>query len=79
MVRDSDFAKAIVGQADSAAQNPAQSTPDNAGQTRTSENAGSEKLPKKQGNPALCAVGGDERYGRGWIRTNEGRAIRFTV
>jgi len=78
-VLDGDFAKAIAGPADGAAQNQAQSTPDKAGQTRTTENAMGENRPENQAKPALCAVGGDEGDGRGRIRTYEGRAIRFTV
>jgi len=57
-VLDSDFAKAIAGPANSAAQNQAQSTPDKAGQPRTGENSESENHSEKQGKPALCEMAG---------------------
>jgi integrase len=81
-VLDGDFAKAIAGPSNQAAQNPAQSTPDKAGQTRTTENEPSENHSEKQENPPAFAMAGDsenEPHGRGRIRTFEGRAIRFTI
>jgi integrase len=78
-VLDGDFAKAVAGPPDKAAQNAAQHTPEQARNDLRPDLAMSENPPENQGNPVLCAVGEDSGHGRGRIRTFEGRAIRFTV
>jgi hypothetical protein len=60
-VDDSDFDKATAGSSEQAAQNPAQSTPNKAGQPQTSENEPSENGSENPANRELSetAVGGE--------------------
>ena len=75
MTLDSDFAKAIGEPEEKAAQHTSAS----GGTARKPE------IPKPQNRPVIpsgavpCGTTRDVRDGRRWIRTNEGRAIRFTV